>query len=177
MRAENWRYGMKKIISCLCSVLLIFGITVVSVIDTEASTELPIIDGSYLTYDSESIGYITSITRGVDLLNGYSKIVRMGPEVIYAGGTTMAMHDVAEVRIAIMVERTVDLDEGSWEFVDGWSVTRKNTDRATTSERLDVDGDYYYRVRGIHSANSESGQSYTNGIYVEKKSGILSTTN
>ena len=38
----------------------------------EAADE-PILDGSKMTKDSESIGYDTKMTRGDDLLTGYSK--------------------------------------------------------------------------------------------------------
>lgn len=166
----------KKIVTMLCSLILVFGIAFVSVNDTKASGEVPVIDGSYLTQDRESIGYATAITRGIDLLNGYSKVVRLGPEIIYVGGTTMASHKVDDIGITVLVER-VKKDGELWEFVDGWSRSKTDTDRVAASKQLDVEGDYYYRVRCIHTANHDIGESFTNGIYVEKKSGILSTTN
>ena len=38
------------------------------------------------------------------MLAGYSKIVRLGPEKIYAGGTTIAAQEV-EIMISVIVER------------------------------------------------------------------------
>ncbi len=76
------------------------------------------IDGSYLTHDNESIGYDTKITRGEDLLTGYSKCVRLGPGKIYAGGTTFAAHVVDSVQIAVTVERAKKGDT-AWGIYEG----------------------------------------------------------
>ena len=32
----------------------------------------------------------------------------------------------------------------------------------------DVEGDYYYRVRCIHSAGQDMSSSFTNGVYIEE---------
>ena len=42
---------------------------------------------SYLTHQEEAEGTTPKkVTRGEDLMTGYSKIRRMGPEKLYAGG-------------------------------------------------------------------------------------------
>lgn len=127
----------------------------------------PIIDGSYLTHDNESIGYDTKITRGEDLLTGYSKCVVMGPGKLYAGGTTIAAHTVQSVQVAVTIERAQEGDT-TWEIYDGWHKESLNTDRVGSNRSLDVEGGYYYRARSTHAANSDVSSSFTNGIYVEE---------
>ncbi len=81
--------------------LLVFSMPFFSTKQVEAAADKPILDGSMLTYEDESVGYDTKITRGEDLLTGYSKIVRLGPGKIYAGGTTIAAHDVETIKISV----------------------------------------------------------------------------
>ena len=49
----------KRLLSLCCILILIVGITAMPVFDSHAASELPMIDGSYLTYDDESVGYDT----------------------------------------------------------------------------------------------------------------------
>ena len=142
------------------NMLLISGPTV------QASTDRPMIDGSYLTHDSESTGYDTKVTRGVDLLTGYSKCVYLGPGKIYAGGTTLASHTVDKVKVAVMVERARE-DDTVWSFYDGWQKALENTDRVGSNKMLEVESGYYYRVRCAHAAHEDVSSSFTNGIYVD----------
>ena len=100
----------KRILSALCVALLFFSIPFFTAVPAQAADE-PVLDGSILTQDRESIGTDTKITRGVDLMAGYSKIVRLGPEKIYAGGTTMASREVEKVMISVMVERAQEGDD------------------------------------------------------------------
>ena len=66
-----------KILSAVCVVLLLSCMLLIGR-DVQAEEERAQIDGSYLTHDSESIGYDTKITRGQYLLTGYSKCVERG---------------------------------------------------------------------------------------------------
>ena len=67
------RFGMKKrMISVSCTIVLTICMLLTSVNTVYAATDTPILDGSYLTHDNESIGYDVKITRGVDLLTGCS---------------------------------------------------------------------------------------------------------
>ena len=133
----------------------------------KAAVDEPILDGSLLTYENESIGYDTKITRGEDLLTGYSKIVRLGPGKIYAGGTTIAAHEVETIKIGVIVERAQEGDT-SWGTYEGWQKENSNTDRVGANRTLEVEGGYYYRVRCIHSANDDVSSSFTDGVYVEE---------
>lgn len=63
----------KKIVSVCYAAVLVISMLLISVCNTKAASNDSILDGSYLTHDKESIGYDMKITRGEDLLTGYSK--------------------------------------------------------------------------------------------------------
>lgn len=149
------------------TLILFLSLLVANVTVIKASSDIPLVDGSYLTYDNESIGYATKISRGVDLLTGYSKVVRLGPGCIYAGGTTVAAHTVERVKIAVLVER-IKGEGYSWEYYANWAKENNDSDRVSANRELKVEGGYYYRVRCTHSANDDVSSSFTNGIFIEE---------
>ena len=155
----------RRLVSICLAVMLIGGLSMTSMQEIRAS-EGKMLDGSVLTHDEESIGYDTKITRGEDLLTGYSKWTKLGAGKIYAGGTTIAAHTVDSIQIAVMVERAKE-DDTEWEYYDGWQKKSLDTNRVSSNRTLYVDGDYYYRVRCTHVANSDMSSSFTNGVYVE----------
>ena len=157
----------KKIVSALCALALMFGLIWSTGVDVEASDSVPMLDGSYLTHETESIGQGVQMTRGANLLEGYSKLVRRGAGVIYAGGTTIAAHTVESVQVTVMVERARD-ENDEWHFVDGWHKENNNVDLVSSNKRLEVEGGWYYRVRCVHSADGDMSSSFTNGLYVEE---------
>lgn len=155
----------KKIVSVCLTALLVGGLSMTSMQKARAA-EGKVIDGSKLTHEEESIGYDTKITRGEDLLTGYSKCTKLGKGKIYAGGTTIAAQVVKSVQIVVIVERAKE-DDTEWSYYDDWRKENKNTNRAMSNRTLYVDGGYYYRVRCTHVANSDMSSSFTNGVYVE----------
>lgn len=157
----------KKLISVCFAVMLVMGLTITAEFPTSANESKPMLDGSYLTCEDESTGIAGAMTRGVDLQTGYSKLRELGPEKIYAGGTTIAQHDVELVKVAVIVERAKDENDG-WHYVDSWQKENKNTYAVSTSKMLEVEGDWYYRVRCIHSAGNDMSSSYTDGIYIHE---------
>ena len=158
---------MKRCMSICCVFAMTLGLSFGVSTDTQAASSVKVIDGSKLTTDAESIGYNQKVARGEDLLTGYSKIVRMGPGQIYAGGTTIAERVVDRVGIGVMIERAKEEDT-KWSFYDSWQKFNENADRASSKKYLDVEGDYYYRVRCIHSANDDMSSSFTDGVYIEE---------
>lgn len=162
----------KRGMSVIVMLMLIFSLVAVTSTDTQAVEEtknieeLPMIDGSYLIKDEESTGATTPMTRGEDLMTGYSKVRRLGAGEIYAGGTTIAAHTVDRIGIGVIVERAKEGDT-SWEFYDTWQKFNENTDRVASSKRMMVEGDYYYRVRCTHSAGNDLGSSFTDGVFVQ----------
>lgn len=157
----------KKIVSAFCVLALIFGLIWSTGVDVEASDSVPMLDGSYLTHESESIGYGIQMTRGLNLQEGYSKLARLGAGVIYAGGTTIATHTVESVKVTVLVERARD-ENDDWHFVDGWHKENTNADLVSANKRLEVEGGWYYRVRCTHSADGDMSSSCTNGLFVEE---------
>ncbi len=158
---------MKRCMSICCVFAMALGLSFGVSTDTQAASSVKVIDGSKLTTDAESTGYNQKVARGEDLLTGYSKIVRMGPGEIYAGGTTIAVHNVERIGIGVVIERAKEEDT-EWSFYDTWQKFNENTDRVSSKKYLDVEGDYYYRVKCVHSAGEDISSSFTNGIYIEE---------
>lgn len=158
---------MKRCMSICCVFAMAVGLSFGVSMDTQAASSVKVIDGSKLTTDAESIGYNQKVARGEDLLTGYSKIVRMGPGQIYAGGTTIAEREVERIGVGVMIERAKEEDT-EWSFYDSWNKFLENADRVSSKKYLDVEGDYYYRVRCIHSAGQDMSSSFTNGVYIEE---------
>ena len=162
----------KRRTSAVVVLLLSFSLLAIAPTDTQAAEgtkptkELPMIDGSYLIKEEEAIGATTPMTRGEDLMTGYSKVRRLGAGEIYAGGTTIASHTVERIGVAVIVERAKEEDT-SWSFYDSWQKFNENTDRVSTGKRMMVEGDYYYRVRCTHSAGNDLGSSFTDGIFIK----------
>ena len=157
----------KRIVAALSSIVMVLALTLSTWVGAEASGNVPMLDGSYLTREQESIGTAVPITRGADLQTGYSKLVRLGPGVIYAGGTTIAQHTVESVQVTVLVERTLGEDY-DWEYYTIWHAENNNADSVNTSRRLEVEGGYYYRVRCTHSAGNDMSSSFTDGIFIEE---------
>lgn len=152
----------KRYLSLICMVALMLFISGVSV---RAQGNMPMVDGSYLTQEEESEGTSVLLMRGEDLQLGTSKVSKAAAGVINAGGTTTAKHTVDEIGVAVMVER-LRSGSSSWSYYYSWQVTKANASMVTGSKRLTVSGGYYYRVRCVHWANSDSSSSSTNGIYI-----------
>lgn len=157
----------RRLLSLCCIILSVFGLVSGTVIDSQAAEEQSVIDGSYLTEDEESVGYDTKITRGEDLLTGYSKCVVMGPGKLYAGGCTIATRTVKDVGLSVSIERAQKGDD-RWTGYTVWQKFNENVDRVASSKILEVEGGYYYRVRCTHSANGDLSSSFTDGVFVEK---------
>ena len=158
---------MKRCMSICCVFAMALGLSFGVSTDAQAASSVKVIDGSQLTKDAESIGYNQKVARGEDLLTGYSKIVRMGPGQIYAGGTTIAEREVERIGVGVMIERAKEEDT-EWSFYDSWNKFLENADRVSSKKYLDVEGDYYYRVRCIHSAGQDMSSSFTDGVYIEE---------
>lgn len=121
----------KKIVSICLTAMLIGGMSITSIREVRAA-EIKSIDGSLLTHEEESIGYDQKVTRGKDLLTGYSKCVKLEDGKIYAGGTTVAAQVVDSVQIAVLVERAKEEDT-EWSYYDNWKKEKKNTNRAMSN--------------------------------------------
>ena len=102
-----------KLASIGCTLLLVLCMLCLS-FDVHAEEDRKQIDGSYLTHESESVGYTTRMARGEDLMVGYSKCVRLANGNLYVGGSTLAAHTVERIGIAVLIERAKKEDT-KWE--------------------------------------------------------------
>lgn len=166
-KEKEGHFLKKKLISVCFAAMLMMGLTITAEFPTNANESKPMLDGSYLTCEDESTGIAGAVTRGVDLQTGYSKLRDLGNGKIYAGGTTIANHDVESIKVTVIVERAKDADD-SWHYVDSWRKENENTFTVSTSKMLEVEGDWYYRVRCFHSAGSDMSSSYTDGLYIHE---------
>ena len=156
----------KKIVSMIVAVSLVTGLfTMIPAEQAKAAEEKITVDGSVLLEDAEeSVGEMNLQTKGQYLQSGSSKIIRAGTGKITVGGTTIAQRTVSTIQVSVMVERLVN---GNWLSYTSWSASKTNTYSVSTSKTLTVPRGYYYRVRSIHNADSDSGNSNTNALYVE----------
>lgn len=157
----------KRVVSGICALVLMFGLMMSTGLDTKASDNRPVLDGSHLTNETESIGTATKITRGVHLQIGYSKLRVLEPGVIFVGGTTIGEHTCESIQVAVIVQRAKWEDE-EWETVATFHKENTNADLVSIREKLEVEGDWYYRVKCIHSADGDMSDSVTDGLYVKE---------
>lgn len=150
-----------KSVSCILILMLLM---LSASLEVHAREDMKQIDGSYLTTEDESMGYATPITRGDDLVAGYSKCVRLVNGNLYAGGTTLADHIVDEIGIAVTVERAREEDT-EWEAYDSWIVREENEEWLSSAKELEVESGYYYRVVCTHIAGNDMSSSFTDGLY------------
>ena len=102
--------------------------------------------------------------KGQYLQKGISSIGQVGSGKIKVSGTTIAQKVVSKIKISVMVERKVGND---WLSYTSWNASDTNSYFITTSKTMVVPKGYYYRVRCVHSANTDAGHSNTNAIYVD----------
>lgn len=162
----------KRIISTLCSIAILFIVTLVSVFDVNAAeTDQKIIDGSTLTTEESSTGYsLPSPTRGIYLMTGECTISKAGLTRVYAYASTTANMEVNYIATLIYVERYIEEDD-AWGYVDSWFEAANNDYFVSTAKSVKVDRGYYYRVRANHIAGEsvdsyDETASFTNGIYL-----------
>lgn len=118
-------------------------------------------DYSYLLTGEAVVGQMQPETKGVYLSSGTSVIRDAGTGKIAAGGDTIAAKK-CDVSVNVIVER---LDGGSWLRVTSWTGSLKNTWSVTSSKILSVGRGYYYRVRCIHYAHTDTSSSWTGNLW------------
>lgn len=149
---------MKKKLMALLLVLS-FAVTGICAGNLEVQAEEDY-EVSYLSLDNALIGYMENQTRGVYLMDGYSSINDAGNGRIGCGGETNAAKRCT-VSANVVVEKKVN---GSWTRISSFSKTSENALSVTASKYLYVTSGYYYRVRTMHYAGSDSSASYTDAL-------------
>lgn len=168
----------KKIIFFLLTCIFCVGMTSGMNIRVLAADEDvgKIIEGSLLTEDEESVGYLDEdsieyiddyideiMPYGIYLLDGRTGIKNAGSGKITASGVTTA-HKSTKLKLTVTVQRR---SGGTWDYITSWSTSKSSGTYLSSSKTLSVTKGYYYRVCGYHSAGGEGGYSYTNGIWID----------
>lgn len=154
----------KKLVAIITIITMMIGGVVTIPSETVRAAEETMVDGSILLNDAEeSVGEMEPEARGQYLQTGSSSIGKVGTGKIKVSATTIAQKQVSTIKAAVMVERLVN---GNWVSYTSWTASKTNAYSLTTSKTLTVPRGYYYRVRSIHSANSDIGNSNTSGLYI-----------
>lgn len=119
-------------------------------------------DVSYLLLEDALVGYAELRTRGVYLSEGYSSINDAGSGRIGCGGVTNAARR-CQVSVNVIVERK---SGSNWVRVTSWSQTNSNAYTASVSKYLSVTSGYYYRVRSVHNAATDTSSSSTSALWM-----------
>ena len=163
---------IKRIVSCIISIITICGILGLGLTEAEASNkEQKKVDGSYLTMlDSSSGTSSDNLSRGKHMMTGECSISKAGTNRIYAFGATTANHEVDYLAVIVYVDRYLE-EEDAWGQVDAWMVEDANDYFVYTGKTITVERGYYYRVHADHFVREgddpmEETFSLTNGIWV-----------
>lgn len=162
----------RRIISMVCSMAVLFTVTLMSSLNVNASeAENKIVDGSVLTMDESSTGYSSnSSARGIYLMTGECSISKAGLTRVYAYASTTANTEVNDIITIVYVERYNEEEDG-WGQVDWWMEETHNDYFLSTAKSVKVDRGHYYRVRANHIAGNsveeyDETASFTDGIYL-----------
>ena len=164
----------KRILSALCSLVVMCGMIFSMAVDVQAEEEQKIVDGSYLTHREQATGSTLSnpFLRGKYLMDGDSIISKAGSGRIYVYGETSADFTVDYLAVIVYVDRYDEKEDG-WDQIDAWVKEAENTYYVTSAKTLRVEGGYYYRVRSEHLAGNEDDRPYdsalslTDGIWID----------
>lgn len=147
--------------------LMLLGVCFSFTMTAQASEEV-IIDGSKLTYDTETTGEYQNILRGAILNNGRVTLSNKGGGTISCYGSTACLKICDRVELEIYLERS---SGGAWNSYTNWKYSTTNDAILSRTNTITVPGGYYYRLRGYHACEKagysrESNSSYTNGIWI-----------
>lgn len=150
----------------LMMILLAFVLCTTSFITVDMKANAEDI-GEKVTYDSlltedALIGNTQSQTWGVYLIDGTSIINDAGGGKIGVGGSTTAATK-CKVSVNVVVERKVG---NSWVRVTSWTATNTNALVVSTGKTISVASGYYYRVRCVHSASTDTSSSCTSSLWM-----------
>lgn len=146
---------MKKIVSCILATVLTVG-TVCYPAKTVFASEIN-------AEKTKSEGYTDVVPCGQYLQLGKSDITKLGTGKIYAKGRTIAHTTVSKISVGVRVERLLG---NAWVQQDYFSASKTNIDMVAASKTLTVPIGYFYRVKSIHGANTDSSSSVTEGLYI-----------
>lgn len=162
----------KKIVSILCSAILLAGMASVTMPDVQASVgQTTQVDGSYLTMKESASGSSRNeASKGEYIMVGECSITKAGRGRIYVYAGTTARRTVNLVSTIVYVDQYNEKDD-AWDQIDAWRQDAQNDYYVSTSKYIKVDPGYFYRVRADHFAGMqypyEETYSFTDGIKID----------
>lgn len=100
--------------------------------------------------------------------DGESEIVNNGDGTISISGSTSTYYAVGEIGLKLNLQYYTS---GKWSTLSTYSYSKSDSDYISGGKKLTVSKGYNYRVVAQHTSLdggvSESGQSYTEAIYVD----------
>lgn len=161
-------FKSRKYLSVIISLLFCFCLVNQDVKAANSDTRVgDIIDGSQLTTESETQGFVQQILRGTYLSDGSSNLSDCGNGLVYVSGFTNCNRVSSTVNLGLYLQR---LENGSWQYVTDQTYSKSDAFYVSGGYYITVKKGYYYRVSGVHSASSgsitESNSSVTNGIWI-----------
>lgn len=155
----KWR---QKVMVGVGIVTLFFSILCMPIQELQAAEKI-LAEESYLTQEDQSTSGLQMQTFGLYLQSGASGISKLGVGKIGITGDTVAQQVVNKVEVILLLERW---DGTNWVQVDMYSASKANDYYVSVSRDLTVTRGYYYRVSGMHYAGTDSGHSYSDGIWI-----------
>ncbi|MBS5129190.1 MAG: hypothetical protein KHZ01_01685 [Lachnospiraceae bacterium] len=148
---------MKKAITYFMALTLVLGsIGTSSIISLAKEKE-------NLSKESYAEGSLEVMPYGAYLRAGTSSINKTGTGKIYAKGVTLGEGTVSKLSVSVRVERLLG---NAWVQQDYFAATKYNANNVAASKTLTVPIGYFYRVKSIHGANTDSSSSWTEGLYI-----------
>lgn len=120
------------------------------------------VDISEIMTEDALVSYAELQMRGIYLAEGISVINDAGNNKIGAGGTTTAAIN-CKVSVNVIVEKKVS---GSWVRYTSFSATKTSGITVSASKYVSVNSGYWYRVRSVHSASTDTSYSCTSSLYM-----------
>lgn len=135
---------------------------------TAVHAEEIVVDGSRLTYDTETTGEYQNVLRGAILDSGRVTLTNKGNGKINCYGSTMCVRICDRVELEIYLERSYG---SGWSSYTNWQYSTTNDAILSRSNTITVPGGYYYRLRGYYACEKagygrESNSSFTDGIWI-----------
>ena len=153
---------MKKIISFVLSMVLLFGCVTTPVHAEE--TVYPMVYHTYTATEDFASDEWSTALRGAYLLSGTSCIARGSGNYIHISGFTNATQTCDKIRLTLYVEQSTS-------YATGYSTYRYFTYSANNVYQLAkeisniyVERGYYYRVKAVHSVTEGSTMETTNSV-------------
>lgn len=152
----------QRLLAMLMAVALCFTCNLSLGIEAKAQDMGETISLSELMTEDAIVGLLEMQTWGVYLADGYSMINKISSTKIGAGGVTNAAKK-CKVSTTAIVERQTST---GWARVTSWTTTVENGFTASVSKSLTVTTGYYYRVRCVHYASTDTSSSFTSALYM-----------